>query len=294
VPPGARIEQVAGGFVFTEGPVWDSATSRLLFSDVGGNALYQWSEADSASVVIPDYFTGSTEGRQFFGPNGLTRDAEGRIVIADQGARQITRLEADGSRTALVESYEGARLNSPNDLVFHPGGSLYFTDPPYGLAGMADSPLQELEFAGIYRLSPDGALELLAEDQPLPNGLGFSPDGRVLYVANTEPARWMAYDVAPVGGNGVSTVSNPRVFVDASADPAGGIADGLKLDLAGNLFATGPGGVWVIAPDGTHLGTISPTEAPSNAAWGEDGRTLYMTAVTGIYRIRLSAEGAIP
>jgi gluconolactonase len=294
VPPGARIEQIAGGFVFTEGPLWDSDASRLLFSDVAGNVLYQWTEADSVSAVISDYFSGTTEGRQFFGPNGLTRDAEGRIVIADQGARQITRLEADGSRTTLVDSYEGARLNSPNDLVFHPGGSLFFTDPPYGLVGLADSPLQELEFSGIYRLSPDGALELLAEDQPLPNGLGFSPDGRVLYVANSDPARWMAYDVAPVGGNGPSTVSNPRVFVDAAGDPAAGGADGLKVDLAGNLFATGPGGVWVIAPDGTHLGTISPTEAPSNVAWGEDGRTLYMTAVTGVYRIRLTAEGAIP
>ena len=288
VPPGARIEQIAGGLTFTEGPLWDSAGTRLLFSDVGGNALLQWTEADSASAVIPEFFQGDTEGRQFWGPNGLTRDAEGRLVIADQGARQITRIEGDGTRTVLVDAFEGGRLNSPNDLVYRSDGALYFTDPPYGLAGLGDSPLQELDFSGVFRLSPEGALELMTDALPLPNGLAFSPDETVLYVANSEPARWMAYDVTAEG------LTNERVFLDAAGTPAAGGADGLKVDRAGNVFATGPGGVWVIAPDGTHLGTISPTEAPANVAWGEDGRTLYMTAVTGLYRIRLTAEGPIP
>jgi gluconolactonase len=288
VPPGARIEQVAGGFTFTEGPLWDSAGTRLLFSDVGGNALLQWTEADSASAVIAGFFQGDTEGRQFWGPNGLTHDAEGRLVIADQGARQITRIEADGTRTVLADAFQGGRLNSPNDLVYGSDGTLYFTDPPYGLAGLGDSPLQELDFSGVFRLSPDGELDVLTDALPLPNGLAFSPDETVLYVSNSEPARWTAFDVTPEG------LTNERVFLDAAGATGAGGADGLKVDRAGNIFATGPGGVWVLAPDGTHLGTISPTEAPANVAWGEDGRTLYMTAVTGLYRIRLTAEGPIP
>jgi gluconolactonase len=289
VPPGARIEQIAGGFVFTEGPLWDSEGSRLLFSDVPGNAVYQWTEADSASVLIADYFDGGSEG-QFRGPNGLTRDAEGRVVIADHGRRRITRVEPDGSYTSVADSYNGARLNSPNDLVYHSDGSLYFTDPPYGLEGMNDSPLREQPVNGVYRVSPEGQVELVSQEHALPNGLAFSPDEAVLYVADTDPTRlgWTAYDVGPGG------LANPRVLLDATGEAGEGGGDGLKVDRQGNLFATGPGGVWVIAPDGTHLGTISPAEAPSNVAWGEDGRTLYMTAGTGVYRIRLSAEGVVP
>jgi gluconolactonase len=290
VPPGAVIEKVADGFTFIEGPVWIGEQQHLLFSDVRGNAIYRYSDADSASYFIEEFFGGSTEGRRTWGPNGLTRDATGRLVIADQGRRQITRIEDDGSYTALATEYDGMRLNSPNDVVFRDDGWLYFTDPPYGLENLDESPLKELPFNGIYRLSPDGELELLHQEQRRPNGLAFSPDHTVLYVANSDAAEavWMAYDVSAEG------LSNPRVFVDATEWGAEGVPDGMKVDRAGNLFATGPGGVWVISPEGEHLGIIQPEELPANVGFAVDGRTLYMTSRTGLYRIRLSTAGPIP
>ncbi len=290
VPAGAIIEKVADGFVFTEGPVWIEAESRLLFSDVRANAIVQWTEADSATWFMETVFDGDMEGRGSVGSNGLTRDSQDRLLLAEHGRRQVTRIEDDGSRTVLVDSYQGSRLNSPNDLVYRSDGWLYFTDPPYGLAEGDDSPLKELDFNGIYRLSPDGELELLYSEQSRPNGIAFSPDENTLYVANSDASQavWMAYDVTADG------LANPRVFLDVTGHPDSGGADGMKVDRAGNLFATGPGGVWVIAPDGTHLGTIQPDEGPANVGWGEDGRTLYMTAQTGLYRIRLTTEGMIP
>lgn len=289
VPPGALIEKVADGFSFIEGPVWLSDEDALLFTDVVGNALYRWSEADSVTVVFDPYYDSELEGVVFGGPNGLTLDPQGLLVIGDHSRRQVTRREADGSLVPIIDAYEGSRLNSPNDVIFASDGTLYFTDPTYGLPGGDDSELRELDFNGIYRLPPGGALELLEAGQSMPNGLALSPDESVLYVANSDAsARWMAYDVGPDG------LSNSRVFLDASGTDAPGTPDGLKVDLDGNLFATGPGGVWVIAPDGTHLGTIAPDETPANVGWGEDGRTLYMTARTGLYRIRLFATGAIP
>lgn len=288
VPDGATIERVAGGFEFTEGPVWLPDEERLLFSDIPANAIYQWSEADSASVFLESLYEGDREG--LIGSNGLTLDPEGRLIICEHGNRRISRLEEDGSRTVLVDSYRGRRLNSPNDAVYRSDGWLYFTDPPYGLQEEDDSPLKELDFNGIYRLSPDGELELLSREQSRPNGIAFSPDERTLYVANSDAERllWMAYDVGPDG------LSNARVFYDATGHEAEGSADGMTVDRDGNVFATGPGGVWVFAPDGTHLGTIQPDEIPANAAWGDDGHTLYMTARTGLYRIRLSTRGRIP
>ena len=290
VPPDARIERLAEGFVFTEGPVWDRAESRLLFSDVRGNGVYEWTESAGTSPVIEPVFEGDRTGLRSVSSNGLTLDAEGRLVMCEHGNRLISRVEADGTRTTLVDRYEGNRLNSPNDATYASDGWLYFTDPGSALEGRDASPLRELDFNGIYRLSPDGDLELLYRDQSRPNGIALSPDESVLYVANSDPEQkvWMAYDL---GENGVS---NPRVFFDVNDETAEGAADGLKVDDAGNLFATGPGGVWVIAPDGTHLGSIMPDEVPANVAWGDDGRTLYMTARTGLYRIRLATGGAIP
>ena len=290
VPSGAIIEKVADGFVFTEGPIWMREESRLIFSDLRANAIVQWTEADSASFFIETVFDGDMGGRGSVGSNGLTRDSQGRLLLAEHGRRQVTRIEGDGNHTVLVDSYEGGRLNSPNDLVYRSDGWLYFTDPPYGLEGGDESPMKELDFNGIYRLSPDGDLELLYRDQSSPNGLAFSPDENTLYVANSDASRavWMAYDVGPDG------LTNARVFLDVTGHPDPGGADGLKVDRDGHLFATGPGGVWVIAPDGTHLGTIQPDEVPANVGWGDDGRTLYMTARTGLYRIRLTTEGEIP
>ena len=289
VPADARIEKLADGFVFTEGPVWIQGESRLLFSDVRANAIYQWTEAEGASAFIDPVFEGDVTGRRSISSNGLTLDADGRLIICEHGNRLISRLEADGSRTTVVDSYQGRRLNSPNDAVYSTDGWLYFTDPPYGLEGLEESPLRELDFNGIYRLSPDGELELLYADQTRPNGIALSPDERTLYVANSDANDkvWYAYDVSDDG------LSNPRVFYDVNDQTAPGAADGMTVDLAGHIFATGPGGVWVFAPDGTHLGTIQLDEVVANAGWGDDGRTLYMTASTGLYRIRLTTEGPI-
>ena len=289
VPADARIEKLADGFVFTEGPVWIRSESRLLFSDVRANTIYQWTEAEGASTFIDPVFEGDVTGRRSISSNGLTLDAEGRLIICEHGNRLISRLEADGTRTTLVDRYQGRRLNSPNDAVYSTDGWLYFTDPPYGLEGLEESPMRELDFNGIYRLSPDGELELLYADQTRPNGIALSPDERTLYVANSDANDkvWYAYDLGDDG------LSNPRIFYDVNDQTAPGAADGMTVDLAGNIFATGPGGVWIFAPDGTHLGTIQLDEVVANAGWGDDGRTLYMTASTGLYRIRLTTEGQI-
>ena len=290
VPSGATIEKLAEGYAFTEGPVWVRGESRLLFSDVRANAIHQWAAADGASPFIDPVFEGDREGLRSISSNGLTLDAEGRLIICEHGNRRISRVEADGSRTVLADSYEGNRLNSPNDATFGSDGSLYFTDPPYGLEGLEESPLREVDFNGIYRLHPDGELELLVRDQTRPNGIALSPDEATLYVANSDQEQkvWMAYDLDENGA------SNGRVFYDVNDQTDPGAADGMKVDLRGNLFATGPGGVWVFAPDGTHLGTIMMPEVTANVAWGDDGRTLYMTSSTGLYRIVLSTAGLIP
>ncbi len=290
IPADATIETLAGGFNFIEGPVWDRQNARLLFSDVRGNEIYQWTEADGASTFIDPVFEGDRTGKRSISSNGLTLDAEGRLIICEHGNRRISRVDADGTRSVVVEQYEGGQLNSPNDAVYASDGSLYFTDPPYGLEGLEESPDRELDFNGIYRLRPDGELALLVRDQTRPNGIALSPDETTLYVANSDEANkvWMAYDLDESGA------SNGRVFYDVNDQTAEGAADGMKIDISGNLFATGPGGVWVIAPDGTHLGTISTGEVTANVAWGNDGRTLYLTSSTSLYRIRLSTEGHIP
>jgi len=236
VPPGATIEKLAEGYVFTEGPVWIRGESRLLFSDVRANAIHQWTEAEGASPFLDPVFEGDREGLRSISSNGLTLDGEGRLIICEHGNRRISRLEDDGTRTVIVDSYEGSRLNSPNDAVFGSDGSLYFTDPSYGLEGLEESPLRELDFNGIYRLSPDGDLELLVQDQSRPNGIALSPDEDVLYVANSDENQkvWMAYDLGEDGA------SNGRVFYDVNDQTAPGAADGLKVDLGGNLFAVAP------------------------------------------------------
>ena len=289
VPADARIERLADGFVFTEGPVWIADESRLLFSDVQDNIIYQWTETEGASPLINPVFEGDVTGLRSVSANGLTLDWQGQLIICEHGNRLISRLEADGTRTTLVDNYQGRRLNSPNDAVYGLDGWLYFTDPPYGLEGLEESPLRELDFNGIYRLDPDGELELLYADQTRPNGIALSPDDLTLYVANSDANQmvWYAYDIGQQG------LSNPRIFYDVNDQTATGVPDGMAVDLAGNLFATGPGGVWIFAPDGTHLGTIQPDEVPANVGWGDDGCTLYMTAHTGLYRIRLTTEGQI-
>ena len=294
VPLDATIEKLADGFQFTEGPVWvrqGEGAPHLLFSDIPANAIKKWSTDAGVTDFMNPVYDGDPGERTQVGSNGLLIDSDGRLILCEHGNRRVSRIEADGSITVLADSYDGKRLNSPNDAVFHSNGWLYFTDPPYGLAGQDDDPTKELDFNGIFRVSPEGDVQLLVSDQTRPNGIGLSPDERTLYVANSDGNQkvWFAYDVLDDG-----TLGPGRVFFDVNTERAPGAADGMTIDRNGNLFATGPGGIWVISPEGRHLGSIQPDEVPANAAWGDDGNTLYMTARTGLYRIRLTTGGSIP
>jgi gluconolactonase len=243
----------------------------------------------------PSGYTGTASftGREP-GSNGLAFDFEGRLLLCEHGDRRIARLEPDGQKTTLAARYQGKRLNSPNDLVFKSDGSIYFTDPPFGLPGTFDDPEKELPFQGVYRLSPEGALTLLTKELRAPNGIGFSPDEKTLYVSNAdrEHAVWMAFDVLEDGALGPG-----RVFFDATewARSKKGVPDGLDVDRDGNLFAAGPGGIHVIAPDATHLGSFEIDVPTANSAWGEDwgsdGSYLYIAADTAIYRVPLTTRG---
>ncbi len=289
---GAELERLATGFSWLEGPAWDVAAGRLLFSDIPRNSIYRWSETSGPELhLTPSGYTGDAPftGREP-GSNGLLFDAEGRLVSCEHGDRRISRLEPDGSKTTLADRYEGKRLNSPNDAVYDSNGNLYFTDPPFGLPGAFDDPAKELEHNGVYRLSVDGQLALIIGDIGAPNGIALSPDGKTLYVTDVDRQRpaWLAYDL---GADGI--VTNGRVLVDG--EPFGkwgsGAPDGLAVDRDGNLYGAGPGGVHVFAPDGTHLGTIETGVATSNCAWGEDGTVLYITASDSLFRIRTSTIG---
>jgi gluconolactonase len=291
IPPGARIEKLAGGFRFTEGPVW-RREGYLLFSDIPANAILKWIPDGKVTDFRKPVFPGQYPDGQFVGSNGLTLDSQGRLVSCEHGNRRVARTEKDGKIAVLVDRFEGKRLNSPNDAVYKKNGDLYFTDPPYGFLKQDDDPAKELPFNGVYRLTRAGKLELLVKDMTRPNGLGFSPDEKLLYIANSDSARknWMVFDVRPDG-----TLTNGRVFYDVTKETTDGLPDGLKLDTRGNLYGTGPGGVWVFSPSGKHLGTIRPPEVPANCHWGDaDGKTLYMTARTGLYRIKLNVTGIRP
>ena len=292
VPADYMIEKLAGEMRFTEGPVWIKGDNpHLLFSDIPANRIYRWAEGDTAASVFYDQMhRGETQGPPQ-GSNGLILDPAGRLLACEHGNRRISRME-DGAWVSVVDNFEGKRLNSPNDAAWHPNGWLYFTDPPYGLPKQDEDPAKELDFNGVYRLNYEThELQLLTRDQTRPNGIGFSPDGATAYVANSDQAMkaWMAYDVTAEGA-----FENGRVFYDATSVEASGSPDGLKLDTNGNIYATGPGGVWIFTPDGTHLGTIQPEEVPANVGWGDDGSSLYMTARTGLYRIKLLSQGPMP
>ena len=295
IPKDAALEKLADGFAWSEGPVWDRRAGAVLFSDIPNNVVNKWKQGEGLSVFLkPAGYTGSAPftGREP-GSNGLTFDAQGRLVLCQHGDRRISRLE-NGTFVTLVDRYEGKRLNSPNDLVYHSSGDLYFTDPPYGLPKTFEDPGRELDFMGVYRLKPDGTLTLLTKELRAPNGLGFSPDEKTLYVAQSDPARpiWTAY---PVNADG--TLGAGRVLADSSEQLKAkepGLPDGLKVDVNGNLFATGPGGVWVIAPDGAHLGTIQTGVPTANVAWGDDGSVLYITANDTLYRLKTGTTGRIP
>jgi gluconolactonase len=302
ISPKAAVEKLAGGIGFGEGPVWDRQRGYLLFSDLPGNAVMKWSPGAGLAVFRKPVFTGTAAKGAQVGTNGLSFDGQGRLVAAEHGYRRISRTEKDGTIKTLVERYEGKRLNSPNDLVVKRNGDIYFTDPDFGLrsllggeVGGADPPgfarAKELSFTGVYRLTPQGKLDLVAKDLTAPNGLAFSPDEKKLYVGNSRPARlWMVYGVKSEG-----TLDNGKVFADMTKGPEMGAPDGMKIDKNGTVFSTGPGGIVILSPEGKHLGTIRFPEIPANLAWGDtDGKTLYVTARTGLYRIRVNVGGSRP
>src|ERR1700687_138385 len=304
VPANAVLEKVATGFnKWTEGPVW-TRNGTLLFAEIPANNIDQWTPGQSATVFMhpsgykgPEPFKGPEPGS-----NGMTLDADGRVSVAGHAGRTVWRLESvdpHAQITVLADSYQGKKLNSPNDLVYKSDGSLYFTDPPYGLPTQSDNdPLKELQVNGVYRIP--GArqqkagtepardqIQLVIKDLPRPNGICFSPDEKYLYIADSGKKIWMRYRVQPDG-----SVTDGALFLDASHDSAPGGPDGIRVDKKGNLYGSGPGGVWIISPEGKHLGTIKVPETVRNVAWGDkDGKTLYITASTSVYRIKLKVPG---
>ena len=293
VPNTAGIEQIGSGFDFTEGPLW-MPDGFLLFSDIPRNTIYKWDPATTQVTVFrrPSGYDGTdAPPGAFIGSNALTLDSEKRLVICEHGNGRVTRLERDGGLTVLAARYQGKRLNSPNDLVYHSSGALYFTDPPYGFVGQDDDPKKELDFNGVYRLQ-DGELTLLFRELRRPNGLAFSPDEKAFYLANSDPGRkvWLRFEMTSGG-----LPANDTVFFDATGETAPGNPDGMKIDREGNLYCTGPGGVWLFTPDGKCLGVIHFPEIPANLHWGDgDAQTLYVTARTGVYRVKLNIPGIRP
>src|SRR5437762_4433158 len=291
VPPDAKLEKLAEGFVWSEGPVWIRDGGFLVFSDVPTNTVFKWKEGEGISEFLkPSGYTGSTPRGGEPGSNGLTVDSQGRLTLCEHGDRRVARLEKDGHKTTLADRFQGKRFNSPNDLIYKSNGDLYFTDPPYGLEKNWDDPARELDFCGVFRLSKDGKLTVLTKEMSRPNGIAFSLDEKTLYVANSDPEKavWMAFEVKEDG-----TLGSGRVFFDSTGwvKTRKGLPDGMKVDKDGILFATGPGGVHVFAPDGTLLGTIDTGEKTANCNWGDDGSMLYIAADHNLCRIRTATKG---
>ncbi len=291
VPKDAKLEKLAEGFKWSEGPVWRRSEKFLTCSDIPTNRVMKW-ENDQLSVFLePAGYFGKSPRTGESGSNGLTVDRQGRLVLCEHGERRIARLEADKSQTVLADHYQGKRFNSPNDLCYKSNGDLYFTDPPYGLVKGWDDPARELDFCGVFRVAADGKVDLMTRELTRPNGICFSPDEKTIYVSNSDPdhAVWMSYDM-----NADGTLGKGRVFFDATGwakQKQPGLPDGMKADTHGNLFAIGPGGVHVFSPDGTHLGRIDTGQPNSNCAWGDDGSTLYITANMYLCRLRTSTKG---
>jgi len=288
----AKVEIIADGFDWCEGPVWVESEKMLLFSDVPQNIIYKWTEKKGKEIYLtPSGYTGSIPRGGEKGSNGLILDKNGRLIICMDGDRRVAAMNA-GTKTpqpvftTLTDNYKGKKFNSPNDLVYNGNGDLLFTDPPYGLEKNMDDPLKELSFQGVYKIKKTGGLVLLLDSVSRPNGIGISSDQKTLIIANSDPLKpyWYAYDF----GKGDSLI-HPRIFYDASeaAKTEAGMPDGLKIDKKGNVFATGPGGVWIFNKTGKLLGKIKFDGLVSNCAFSADEKTLYMTADMYLLRIQL-------
>jgi len=288
----AKVEKIADDLLWSEGPLWDAKRKTLLFSDIPRNVIMQWSEDKGVSHFLErsGYSGAAPFSGKEPGSNGLTFDLQGRLTFCQHGDRRVSRREADGTLVPLATNYQGKRLNSPNDLVFDAQGALYFTDPPYGLPGTFTDPEKELPYQGVYRVGADGSISLVAKDLEAPNGLAFAPDYKTLYVANsqTNSAIWKAYAVKPDG-----SLDGGRVFADSTRlyKKGDGVPDGMKVDVHGNVFATGPGGVLIYSPEGTLLGRILTGVPTANVAFGEDGATLFITANHRVLRLRTKTRG---
>jgi|KBSSwiStaDraftv2_1062776.scaffolds.fasta_scaffold40280_2 gluconolactonase len=293
VGPNPKIWKLAEGFQFTEGPIWVPSERALLFSDPNSNAIYRYTpEAVRLEVFrTPSGYSGADIAEYGQpGSNGLTLDERGRLTVDQHGYRRVVRLESNGTETVLADRYRGKRLNSPNDLVYRSDGTLYFTDPPFGLPKFFADPRKELTFSGVYALTPKGRLILLTDSLSGPNGIAFSPDERFLYVGDWDEKKKVVvrYPVRADGG-----VGEGEIFYDMTSAPGEDAIDGIKVDAAGNLYVSGPGGLWILSPEGRHLGTIVGPKHPHNMAWGDaDGKTLYLCAQSGLYKMRLGIPGA--
>ncbi len=292
IAPGTQPEVVAGGYVFTEGPMW--RVGRLWFSDEEGGKVHGLS-ADGHDEVLLDYTQGpyARPNGAKVGPNGMATGKDGGVVLFQQYGRAVVSLRGEPPVVRpilLFDSFQGKRLNSPNDLVFLPDGSFFFTDPPYGLKGGDADPAKELKFNGVFHYK-DGNLTPIIQDLTLPNGIALSPDNRTLYVNNSGPAqRVIAYPLHPDG-----TVGPARDVITFSGEEGDGVPDGMKVDAKGNLWTTGPGGIRIVTPQGKVLGQIKLPEVAANVAWGgPDGHTLYITARSHIYRIQTRVGGYLP
>ncbi len=294
IPKDAQIEVLAGGFKWTEGPVWDKKNNALLFTDIPNNRVVRWSAKDGISDFLkPSGYTGKEPftGAEP-GANGLAFDKAGNLILCQHGDRRMARLGKDGkSFETVVDKYMGKRFNSPNDLVFDKAGNLYFTDPPYGLPGQMKDPGKELDFQGVYRLNPKGELTLLTKEMTRPNGIGLSPDEKTLYVANSDPdkAIWMAFPIKDDGSLGAGKLIHDATELVKAKKP--GLPDGLKVDQKGNIFATGPDGVFVFAADHTYLGKIVIGDRNANVGFGDDGSVLYICANDKLVRIKTKTKG---
>ncbi len=297
VGPNPKVFKLADGFKFTEGPIWVKDGGYLLFSDPNANTIYKYTpngneEGKLETFRTPSGYSGADIAEYGQpGSNGLTLDPQGRLTINQHGNHRVVRVEKDGSETVLVDSYEGKRLNSPNDLVYRSDGTLFFTDPPFGLPKFFDDPRKQLSFSGVYSIYK-GKLQLISTDFTGPNGIAFSPDEKYLYVGDWDDKNKvvMRYEV-----NADATLKNGKLFFDMTNAPGEDALDGIKVDQKGNLYVSGPGGLWVISPEGKHLGTIITPKHAHNFAWGDaDGKTLYLCARSGLYRIRLNIPGVRP